>query len=144
MSQSDEYSPTVEKKPYSGRSKTMSESTSKTFTRDAVRIAAGLNAAGIGCELEYIVPRIGEYAANGQEKFYSVDIRTKDPRYEAVAIEMEGRGSASKDDARRDEYLMSHGFKGVLHYPNSTPVSEVIHDLDEHFKREVDSYGGVL
>ena len=139
MSQTDEYSPTVEKKPYSGYSMRLSERNVKTFKKDAVRVASALNAAGIGCELEYLVPRIGEYAANGQEKFYSVDVAVKDPRYKAVAIELEGRGSASKDDLERDEYLLSHGFLAVLHYPNSKSSEDVIADLKRDYLKD----GGV-
>ena len=139
MSQIDEYSPTVEKKPYSGRSKTMSESTSKTFTRDAVRVASALNAAGIGCELESPVLREGEFTSEGRQKFYSVDIAVKDARFETVAIELEGRGSASKDDLERDEYLLSHGFAAVLHYPNSKRSEDVIADLRRDYLKD----GGV-
>ena len=139
MSQIDEYSPTVEKKPYSGRSKTMSESTSKTFTRAAVRVASALNAAGIGCELESPVLREGELTSEGRQKFYSVDIAVKDARFERVAIELEGRGSASKDDLERDEYLLSHGFVAVLHYPNSKRSEDVIADLKRDYLKD----GGV-
>ena len=139
MSQIDEYSPTVEKKPYSGRSKTMSESTSKTFTRDAVRVASALNAAGIGCELESPVLREGEFTSEGRQKFYSVDIAVKDARFETVAIELEGRGSASKDDLERDEYLLSHGFAAVLHYPNSKRSEDIIADLKRDYLKD----GGV-
>jgi hypothetical protein len=137
--QEDVYSLTVEKKPYSGYSMRLSEHNVKTFKKDAVRVAAGLNAARIDCELEYLVPRIGEYAANGQEKFYSVDVAVKDPRYEAVAIELEGRGSASKDDLERDEYLLSHGFVAVLHYPNSKRSEDIIADLKRDYLKD----GGV-
>ena len=137
--QEDAYSPTVEKKPYSGYSMRLSEHNTKTFKKDAVRIAAGLNAAEIGCELEYLVPRIGEYATNGQEKFYSVDIAVKDARFEKVAIELEGRGSASKDDLERDEYLLSHGFLAVLHYPNSKRSEDVVADLKRDYLKD----GGV-
>ena len=135
----DEYSPTVEKKPYSGRSKTLSESTSKTFTRDAVRVASALNAAGIGCELESPVLREGEFTSEGRQKFYSVDIAVKDPRYETVAIELEGRGSASKGDIERDEFLLSHGFAAVLHYPNSKRSEDIIADLKRDYLKD----GGV-
>ena len=135
MSQPDAYSPQPAKHERNFRTRTMSENNPKAFRKDAVRVASALNVAKIDCELEYIVPRIGEYAANGQEKFYSVDLRTKDPRYEVVAIEMEGKGSGSKDNADRDEYLMSHGFKGVLHYPNGTPSEEIIADLNRDFKK---------
>ena len=135
----DEYSPTVEKKPYSGRSKTLSESTSKTFTKDAVRIAAGLNAAGIGCELESPVLREGELTSEGRQKFYSVDIAVKDARFETVAIELEGRGSASKGDIERDEFLLGHGFVAVLHYPNSKRSEDVVADLRRDYLKD----GGV-
>ena len=139
MSQIDEYSPTVEKKPYSGRSKTMSESTSKTFTRAAVRVASALNAAGIGCELESPVLREGELTSEKKPKFYSVDIAVKDTRFERVAIELEGRGSASKDDIERDEFLLSHGFVAVLHYPNNTRSEDVIANLKRDYMKD----GGV-
>ena len=137
--QEDVYSPTVEKKPYSGYSKTISESTSKTFTKAAVRVAAGLNAAGIGCELESLVLREGELTSEKKPKFYSVDIAVKDTRFERVAIELEGRGSASKDDLERDEFLLSHGFVAVLHYPNSKRSEDVIADLKRDYLKD----GGV-
>ena len=139
MSQIDEYSPTVEKKPYSGYSMRLSEHNVKTFKKDAVRVAAGLNAAGIGCELEFLVLRKGELTSEKKPKFYSVDIAVKDARFEKVAIELEGRGSASKDDLERDEYLLSHGFAAVLHYPNSKRSEDVIADLRRDYLKD----GGV-
>jgi hypothetical protein len=137
--QEDVYSPTVEKKPYSGYSMRLSERNVKTFKKDAVRVASALNAAGIGCELESLVLRKGELTSEKKPKFYSVDIAVKDARFERVAIELEGRGSASKDDLERDEYLLSHGFAAVLHYPNSKRCEDVIADL----KRDYLKNGGV-
>ena len=135
----DKYSPNVEKKPYSGYSMRLSERNVKTFKKNAVRVAAGLNAAGIGCELESPVLREGELTSKGKPKFYSVDIAVKDARFERVAIELEGRGSASKDDLERDEYLLSHGFVAVLHYPNSKRSEDVIADLKRDYLKD----GGV-
>ena len=137
--QEDAYSPTVEKKLYSGYSMRLSERNTKTFKKDAVRVAAGLNAAGIGCELESPVLREGELTSEGKPKFYSVDIAVKDARFETVAIELEGRGSASKDDLERDEYLLSHGFVAVLHYPNSKCSKDIIADLKRDYLKD----GGV-
>ena len=137
--QEDVYSPTVEKKPYSGYSMRLSERNVKTFKKDAVRVASALNAAGIGCELESLVLRKGELTSEKKPKFYSVDIAVKDARFERVAIELEGRGSASKNDLERDEYLLSHGFAAVLHYPNSKRCEDVIADL----KRDYLKNGGV-
>ena len=137
--QEDAYSPTVEKKPYSGYSMRLSEHNVKTFKKAAVRVASALNAAGIGCELESPVLREGEFTSEGRQKFYSVDVAVKDPRYEAVAIELEGRGSASKDDLERDEYLLSHGFVAVLHYPNSKRSEDIIADLKRDYLKD----GGV-
>ena len=139
MSQIDEYSPTVEKKPYSGHSMRLSEHNVKTFKKDAVRVASALNAAGIGCELESPVLREGEFTSEGRQKFYSVDVAVKDPRYETVAIELEGRGSASKDDLERDEHLLSHGFAAVMHYPNGKRSEDVIADLKRDYLKD----GGV-
>ena len=135
----DEYSPTVEKKLYSGRSMRLSERNVKTFKKAAVRVASALNAAGIGCELESPVLREGELTSEGKPKFYSVDVAVKDPRYEAVAIELEGRGSASKDDLERDEFLLGHGFVAVLHYPNSKCSKDIIADLKRDYLKD----GGV-
>ena len=136
MSQTDEYSPTVEKKPYSGYSMRLSEHNVKTFKKAAVRVASALNAAGIGCELESPVLREGEFTSAGRQKFYSVDVAVKDPRYETVAIELEGRGSASKDDLERDEYLLGHGFAAVLHYPNSKRSEDMIADLKRDYLKD--------
>ena len=121
------------------RTRTLSENNPKTFTRAAVRVASALNAAGIGCELESPVLREGELTSEGRQKFYSVDIAVKDARFETVAIELEGRGSASKDDLERDEYLLSHGFAAVLHYPNSKRSEDVIADLRRDYLKD----GGV-
>ena len=139
MSQTDEYSPTVEKKPYSGYSMRLSERNVKTFKKAAIRVAAGLNAAGIGCELESPVLREGEFTSEGRQKFYSVDIAVKDAGFEMVAIELEGRGSASKDDIERDEFLLGHGFAAVLHYPNGKRSEDVIADLKRDYLKD----GGV-
>ena len=98
-----------------------------------------MNAAGIGCELESPVLRKGELTSEKKPKFYSVDIAVKDARFEQVAIELEGRGSASKDDLERDECLLSHGFVAVLHYPNSKRSEDVIADL----KRDYLKNGGM-
>ena len=70
----------------------LSEHNVKTFKKAAVRVASALNAAGIGCELESPVLREGEFTSEGRQKFYSVDVAVKDPRYETVAIELEGLG----------------------------------------------------
>ena len=140
MNQTDVYSPTVEKKPYSGYSMRLSEHNVKTFKKAAIRVASALNAAGIGCELESPVLREGEFTSEGRQKFYSVDIAVKDARFERVAIELEGRGSASKDDLERDEYLLSHGFAAVLHYLNGKRSEDVIVDLKRDYLKD----GGVL
>ena len=109
----------------------------KVFKKDAVRVAAALNAAKIACTLEYPIKREGEYNRDGKQKFYSVDILLKDDRFERVGIEMEGQGSASADDLKRDELIQSQGII-LLHFPNKTKAQPIIDLLNSNFRKVSD------
>ena len=104
------------------------------YTKDAVRIASALNRAQIACQLEHTIVRYGEFNARGQQKTYSLDILIIDPRYRPVAIEVEGEGSASRDNDRRDRFLAGLGI-AVLHVDNRTAGKDVIARLDGSFRR---------
>ena len=99
-----------------------------TFKPDAVRVANALSKAGYAVDMEYEVVREGEFTKDGIQKTYHVDVSIQSPK---IAVEMEGKGSASKDNIKRDEYLMSHGFKVVMHFPNKTRSEEVIEAVRE-------------
>jgi len=105
----------------------------KAFKKDAVRIASALNRAHIACTLEHEVVRYGEYK-NGHPLSYVLDILLIDPRYDTVAIEVEGEGSSSKDDYQRDWYLSTRGIR-VLHVDNKVKSEEVIIRLNGSFKK---------
>ncbi len=114
-------------------SETMSAHRVGTFTKDAVRIASALNRAKIACRLEHEIIRYGEFTKDGKQKTYSIDILVCDPRYESVAIEVEGEGSASRDNDKRDQYLATLGIR-VLHIDNKTSGEQVIIRLNGSFK----------
>ena len=103
-----------------------------TFKPDAVRVANALSKAGYAVDLEYEVAREGEFTKDGIQKTYHVDVAIQSPK---IAVEMEGKGSASKDNIRRDGYLMSHGFKAVLHFPNKTPSDKVVQAVMNYQRR---------
>ena len=107
----------------------------KTFKSDAIRIASALAKAKIDYSLEWQVPRYNEYTRGGTLKSYYLDILVCDPRYETVAIEVEGEGSSSRDNLKRDEYLSTLGIR-VLHVDNKTKGDEVIVRLNGSFRRE--------
>lgn len=101
-----------------------------TYTRDAVGIASALNTARIAIILEHTIIRYGEYTKSGNPKTYLIDIMVVDPLFRPVAIEVEGEGSSSKDNDKRDAYLSKLGIT-VLHVDNKTPAAEVLKRLEE-------------
>jgi hypothetical protein len=105
----------------------------KTFKGDAIRIAGALAKAKIDYSLEWVIPRYGEFK-NGHPLSYVVDILVMDERYEPVAIEVEGEGSASRDNLKRDGYLSTLGIR-VLHVDNKTKGDEVIARLNGSFRK---------
>jgi hypothetical protein len=130
----DEYSKEVQ--PYIRKNRSLAISDirkSGTFTKDATRIAIGLNKFKIACRMEYEVIRFGEFR-NGHPLTYSIDILVVDSRYRPVAIEVEGEGSSSKNNDARDAYLGSLGLS-VMHVPNSTPSIKVIEQLDKFYRK---------
>ena len=136
----DAYTPEPEKRERAGfRSNPgMSQLTTKAFTKPAVRVMAGLNRAKIGIEGEQEYVRPDEFRKDGKPKTYTVDIVVKDSRFKKVGIEIEGKGSASKNNERRDWFLTGSG-KGpqlfdLLHYPNSVKVKEIISDLERSYR----------
>ena len=104
----------------------------KTFKSDAIRIASALNRAGIFYSLEWVIPRYGEYR-NGHPLSYVVDIMVLDWRYKSVAIEVEGEGSSSKENTKRDAYLSTLGIT-VLHVDNKVKSEEVVVRLNASFR----------
>ena len=114
---------------------TKSQLSVKTFTHDAIRIASVLNRHRIYYTLEWTVPRYGEYTNGGILKTYSLDILVHDPRYETVAIEVEGAGSSSKDNDKRDAYLSTLGIR-VLHVDNKVSGDEVLVRLNGSFRKK--------
>ena len=107
----------------------------KTFKKDAVRVAAALNAAKIACELEHRILYYGHFNRHGKQKDFWVDVFLLDPRYEIVGIDMEGEGSASSDNLERDAYIKSLGIT-LLHFKNSTKSQSIIDLLNESFRRK--------
>jgi hypothetical protein len=95
-----------------GTSPTASRFAVKTFKPAAVRFASLLKEAGVkDAQLEVEFPREGELTEAGKPKFYSADIAVKTA---LVVLEVEGEGSASKDDPERDASFGRKGFI-VLH-----------------------------
>ena len=134
MSQPDAYSKPEGPYERNHRTRTLSENNPKAFRKDAVRVAAGLNRAGIACSLEYEIIRYGEFNSRGIQKTYHLDVFVHDPRYLPVSIEMEGEGSGSRDNLKRDAYLGKLGI-AVAHFANKTSSQEVIGWLDKSFKK---------
>lgn len=121
--------------PYrKGLSPLASQHRKPTFTSDAVRIASALNRAGINYQLEHEIVRYGEYR-NGHPLSYVLDILVMDERYRSVAIEVEGRGSASRFNDKRDQYLSTLGIS-VLHVDNSVEGDEVVIRLNASFRSQ--------
>lgn len=105
-----------EKEPYSrGVSPAASSFAVKTFKEPAVRFAGFLKEAGVkDVELEAEFPREGEFTQDGKPKFYSADVAASAAM---VVVEVEGEGSASKDNPERDAYFVARGYV-VLHISN--------------------------
>ncbi|MDE1854502.1 MAG: hypothetical protein KGI38_12260 [Thaumarchaeota archaeon] len=134
--QTDEYSLEPVKHERNNRTLTIGEIRKPgTFTSDAVRIASVLNRAKIACTLEYSFLRVGEFTKDGRPKSYTVDILLLDPRFVPTAIEVEGDGSASRDNEKRDAYLATLGLR-VLHVDNKTKGEEVIIRLNGSFRKQ--------
>jgi very-short-patch-repair endonuclease len=106
----------------------------KTFKADAIRIASALARAKIDYSLEWVIPRYGEYR-NGHPLSYVVDIMVLDEKYVPTAIEVEGEGSSSKDNDKRDAYLSTLGIR-VLHVDNKTKGDQVIIRLNGSFRKQ--------
>ena len=106
----------------------------KTYKSDAIRIASALNRFYIFYSLEWCIPRYGEFTKDGYPKSYYVDIMIMDERYVPTAIEVEGEGSSSRDNEKRDAYLSTLGIR-VLHVDNKTKGEEVIARLNGSFRR---------
>jgi hypothetical protein len=104
------------KEPYSrGVSPAASSFAVKTFKEPAVRFAGFLKEAGVkDVELEAEFPREGELTQDGRPKFYSADIAA---RAAMVVVEVEGEGSASKDNPERDDFFARQGYI-VVHASN--------------------------
>ena len=104
------------KGPYSrGVSPAASSFAVKTFKEPAVRFAGFLQEAGVkDVQLEVEFPREGKFTRDGRPRFYSADITV---RAAMVVVEVEGEGSASKDNPERDAYFVARGYV-VLHISN--------------------------
>ncbi len=100
----------------------------KTFKGDAIRIASALAKAKIDYSLEWPVLHVGKFK-NGHPITYYLDIFIIDARYKPAAIEVEGEGSASRDNLTRDQYLASIGIT-VLHVDNKTKGEKVIEAIN--------------
>lgn len=118
-----------------------SEVTPRSYTEYQMNLAAYLQSLGIQIAIEFPIPRWNEWhETHGYNsktiwelKQYRIDILLFDPRYTQVALEAEGKGSASADNQKREAYLLKLGIP-TLHIRNGTPFANVASDL-EHFKR---------
>jgi hypothetical protein len=94
-----------------------------------------LNQLGIRYLSEWGFPRWNEYRGNGSLRSYTADIVVVDHRYHNGVIEIEGGGSASKDNEKRDQYFTELGL-WVEHLANEkVQEGEILKLLDCH-KRE--------
>ena len=147
MSQTDEYSPTVEKKPYSGRSKTMSESTrSQTVHVDS--LCAILSRLHISYDGDKIPLRItNEFWPDGTPIYLLPDARIHDARYFDGVFEVDGRAHLTHGgrrwDERKDAYYQKMGLWVERVQNKDVFQSHVVGLLEKH-RRKTDSYGGVL
>jgi hypothetical protein len=129
----DEYSPEPTKRERNNRTLTIGDvKKSGSYTMSHTSMMAYLNRQGIRflSEQEFIRPN--EYRANGSLKTYTLDILITDPRFKNVAIEVEGKGSASKDNERRDAFFLQRNID-ILHFGNKDRHEAILSAL-EHYK----------
>jgi hypothetical protein len=123
----------------------MSERSASTYRKgqftDAHNLAlAILSENHVRYLAEQVVQCFGYFDNQGRPISYKVDILVNDPRYSSGVIEIEGEGSNSKGNDRRDNHLaMQHLW--VEHVPNKEAKNVMVY-LGKH-KRKVDDYGGV-
>lgn len=96
-----------------------------TFRDDALRINTALNNAGIANRMEEMFKREGETTQGGKPKIYSLDVYVCDTRFPNIGIELEGKGSASKDNEKRDRFFKDAGVM-LFHFPNDINADIVV------------------
>ncbi len=99
--------------PTSYPSSTLSEHRKSTYTDPHVMLLNALVKRGLKCRSEVAFERPGETTKDGHPKSYQADIVVEDK----VVIEVEGEGSSSKSDAKRDEFFKDKGLP-VVHLSN--------------------------
>ena len=115
------------KKPYGekGVSPPKGSMTQKAFTGPAMMLLNHLHAAGLkDFQGEIVFKREGETRKGGEPKTYTADLCDKNLM---VIIEVEGEGSASKDNEGRDAYFKALGYK----------IPHVSNDHVEYFGSEI-------
>lgn len=83
------------------------------YTKEAMILFNSLVKRGYGVLTEYPILRDGEFNREGKPKSYQVDLLVD--RF--LILEVEGNGSASKNNKERDDYLRKKGYT-LKHIPN--------------------------
>ena len=109
-----------------------------SYTEDHRRAMIILTQLGVRSLAEWEFPRWNEYRGNGTLRSYTADIVVVDPRYFNGILEIEGEGSASKDNEKRDRYFERLGL-WVNHLENEKVGKDEIlavpgsHKIDDKY-----------
>ncbi|SRR5712692_6142555 len=88
------------------------------FTDSHVKVLAYLNQLGIYYKAEEVVHCLGAFDERGRPISFKVDVLVNDIRYAVGVIEVEGKGSNTAGDEKRDGLLKNHGIMWIEHLPN--------------------------
>src|SRR2546422_7600065 len=81
-----------------------------SFTDSHVQVLAYLNQLGVSYKAEEVVRCYGFYDGKGRSISYKVDVLIRDLRYGGLGIiEVEGKGSNTANNKRRDDILLASG-----------------------------------
>ena len=89
------------------------------FTDSHVKVLAYLNQLGVSYKAEEVVHCYGFYDGKGRPISYKVDVLVKDLKYGVGIIEIEGKGSNSLGNEKRNFHLvMQSQIDWIEHLPN--------------------------
>ena len=90
-----------------------------SFTDSHVKVLAYLNQLGVSYKAEEVVHCFGAYDSKDRPISYKVDILVNDAQYGFGVIEIEGKGSNTANNKKRDEILLHASYiDWIEHLPN--------------------------
>lgn len=109
----EDFNKTGLREPTSYPGPSQSDGRQSEYTEAHVSLLNALTKRRLNCRSEVAFERPGELTSEGQPKTYQSDIVVED----RVIVEVEGEGSSSRDNEKRDFFFKEQGFV-VKHIPN--------------------------